>query len=251
MTGTTAYIESARVYDALCRHKDYRGASRTLAGIIRHAAPHARTLLDVGCGTGRHLEHLGARFGVEGLDLSREMLAIARERCPGVRFHQGSLVDFALPRRFDVVVCLFGSIGYTRTSRNLQNAVSCMARHLRPGGVLIIEPWVTPERFVAGRVVFDRVDDPDLKIARMYVTRRRGAVSIFDSHYVVASAEGVAHFKERQELGLFTDAQYRTVIQNAGLTVTATGPELFGYGLYVCGMAGRVTRKGNARRWSS
>ena len=247
----TAFVRSARVYDALTAQKDYRRATRALVKAVRGVAPGARTVLDVGCGTGRHLQYLRDRFDVEGLDLSRQMLAIARKRCPDVRFHQGSLIDFKLSRRFDVVTCLFGSIGYARTLTGLRMAVSSMAHHLRPNGVLVVEPWVTPERFITGRVVFDRVDAGDLKVARMYVTKRRGTVSIFDSHYVVGTPAGVEHFVERQELGLFTDAQYRAAFQNAGLTVVATGPDLFGYGLYVCRMRGDVSRKDTARRRSS
>ena len=230
----TAFVRSARVYDALTAQKDYRRAVRALTKAVRIAAPHARSLLDVGCGTGRHLQHLRERFNVEGFDLSRQMLALARERCPGVRFHQGTLVDFNLARRFDVVTCLFGSIGYSETAANLRKAVRSMARHLHPGGVLIVEPWVSPDRFVTGRIVFDKAEEQGLKVARMYVTKRRGMRSIFDSHYIVATAGGVEHFTERQALGLFSDAQYRAAFENADLRVSATSPDLFGYGLYVC-----------------
>ena len=59
----------------------------------------------------------------------------------------------------------------------------------------------------------------------------------------MATGAGVEHFTERQELGLFTDAQYRAAFQDAGLTVVATGPELFGYGLYVCVPAARPVRR--------
>jgi SAM-dependent methyltransferase len=244
----TAYSRSARVYDALGKGKDYQRASRALVTAIRRVAPEARKLLDVGCGTGRHLEHLRRSFDVEGLDVSREMLAIAKARCPEMRFHRGTLVDFDLGRQFDVVTCLFGSIGYARTLARLRKAARCMARHLRPGGVLVVEPWVAPERFVTGRLVFDRVDEPALKVARMYVTSRRGAVSVFDSHYVVATPAGVEHFTERQELGLFTDAQYRSAFDDAGLSVVATTPDLFGYGVYVCRKGAEVTRRGSVRR---
>jgi SAM-dependent methyltransferase len=248
---TVAYRQSAAVYDALFRTRDYQRASRRLARMLRRVAPRARTLLDVGCGTGRHLEHLRGTFAVEGIDASREMLAVARQRCPGVRFHHGSLVGFNLHRRFDVVTCLCGAIAYTKTPVSLRKAMRCLVRHLRPGGALVIEPWVSPERFVAGRLVFDRVDDPDLKVARIYVTKRRGRISVFDSQYLVATATGVAHFTERQELGLFTDAQYRAAFRDAGLTVVATGPQLFGYGLYVCRSFDDVKRTDSVDRRSS
>jgi SAM-dependent methyltransferase len=228
------YSQSARVYDRLCRHKDYAAATAALRQILARVAPDASSLLDVACGTGQHLRLLRDHFRVEGLDVSPEMLAVAREHCPGVPLHQATLVDFDLARTFDVVVCLFGSIGYAVSASNMRLAVCSMARHVRPGGALIVEPWLSPERFVAGRPVFDCVDDPDLKVARMYVTRREGAVSVFDSDYLVGTAGGVTHFTERQELGLFTDDEYRAAMSDARLEVVDTTGSLFGYGLYVC-----------------
>jgi len=222
------------VYDALCRHKDYAAASLELRQILSRLVPAAASLLDVGCGTGRHLEYLRHHFHVEGLDLSVEMLEIARRRCPGVVFHQGTLVDFQFASRFDVVTCFFGSIGHALTTDDLGRAVQCMASHLHPAGVLVVEPWIAPERFVSGRVVADVVDDPDLKISRMYVTAVQGRLSVFDSDYLVATREGVRHFRERQELGLFTDDEYRNAFAAAGLDVTDASGNLFGYGLYVC-----------------
>jgi SAM-dependent methyltransferase len=245
------YARSAGVYDALNQSKDYRRAAGKLCRVLGRLAPDAQHLLDVACGTGRHLELLREQFDVEGMDVSAQMLAIARRRCPGVRLHQCSLVDFELRRRFDVVTCLFGSIGYSKTPAGLRRAVRCMTRHLRPGGVLVIEPWVSPHRFVPGRVVFDRVDDSALKVARMYVTKREGNVSVFDSHYIVATATGVEHFTECQKLGLFTDDEYRRAFEAAGLRVVATTPDLFGYGLYVCRKNHGVKRRDTVRRRSS
>jgi len=231
---TPVFSQSARVYDALCRQKDYATASLRVHEIVQRVAPHASSLLDAGCGTGQHLQHLSKHYRAEGLDLSREMLAVARERCPAIPLHEMSLVDFRLTQRFDVVTCLFGSIGYAVTLDNLQRAVRCMASHLRPRGVLVVEPWISPERFVSGRLVFDSADDPGLKVARMYVTRAEGRVSVFESDYLVATTDGVTHFRERQELGLFTDEEYRMAFSGAGLDVVDSGADLFGYGLYVC-----------------
>ena len=129
-------------------------ASVKLRDIVRRVTPAASTLLDVACGTGRHLEFLQQHFQVEGLDLSPDMLEVARARCPGVPFHEGSFVDFHLGRLFDAVTCLFGSIGYAGTPDGLHQAIGSMARHLKPGGVLIVEPWLMPPAFVPGRLVF-------------------------------------------------------------------------------------------------
>jgi SAM-dependent methyltransferase len=229
-----AFTKSARLYDSLSGQKDYAAASATLRKVLRKVAPNAKSLLDVACGTGRHLQHLRDHFSVAGLDRSPEMLEVARQRCVGVPLYEGSLVGFRLSRTFDVVTCLFGSIGYARTTRNLNRAVRTMKRHLRCGGALVVEPWVTPDRFVSGKLVFDRVDEPDLKIARMYVTSREGRLSVFESDYLVCTADGVRHFRERQELGLFTDEEYRAAFLEAGLEIVDMQGDLFGYGLYVC-----------------
>ena len=227
------YSRSARVYDALSRHKDYATASLTLRQILHRVAPHATTLLDVACGTGLHLWHLRDHFCVEGLDLSHEMLEIARQRCPGIPLHNGTLTDFRLDGRFDVVTCLFGSIGHCVTVGNLERAIHRMADHLRPGGAVIIEPWITPERFISGRLVCDSVNDPDLRVVRMYVTMCEERVSVFESDYLVGDRNGVSHFREREELGLFTDDEYRMAFDKASLDVVESDRDLFGYGLYV------------------
>ena len=235
------YVESARVYDALFRNKDYQASSVVLRELVQRLVPQANSLLDVACGTGRYLSCLSDHFRVEGLDLSAEMLEVARQRCPNVPLHEGNMVDFHLNGLFDVVTCLFGSIGYARTVDDLRRAIQCMASHVRDEGALIVEPWITPERFVNGKLVFDSVNDPDLKVARIYVTRCEGRISIFDSDYLVGTVEGVAHFSERQELGLFTDTEYREAFRLAGVDVVDVADDLFGYGLY----AGRVRRSPN------
>jgi SAM-dependent methyltransferase len=226
------YRESARLYDALLRAKDYKAASDKLHGLLLQHAPDASSLLDVACGTGRHLEYLKEHYRVEGVDLSEEMLEIARKRCPTVPFHQASFLDFSLRGNFDVVTCLFGAIGYATSVHQLEQATARMASHLRPGGVLVIEPWITPERFEAGKLVLDTVDEDDLKIVRTYISRQEGRLSLYDIHFLVATSQGVSHFREQEELGLFSAAEYTGALKKAGLKVRYHDG-LFGYGLYI------------------
>ena len=225
------YRDSAAVYDALCAHKDYALASAQIVELVRRLNPNARTLLDVGCGTGRHLEHLRESFDAEGLDRSPQMLDLARARCPGVVFHGGDLVDFDLGRTFDSVCCLFGSIGFVRTADGLERAVAAIARHVAPGGVAIVERWLTPDEFVDGRLTLDTAREPDRAVARMHVSRREGRLSVFASEYLVGTTAGVTRFAERVELGLFTAEEYCHAFEASGLNVVETSAELFGYGV--------------------
>jgi SAM-dependent methyltransferase len=228
------FSRSARLYDAIYGSiRDYPREAAELDRLIQERRPGARTLLDVACGTGAHLEHLAGRYDVAGLDLDTEMLAVARERLPQASFHQGDMADFDLGRSFDAVVCMFSSIGYVRTEERLRSALAAMARHLQPGGVLVVEPWLSPDVWQDRHVGGVFVDEPDLKIARMNAARRDGNVSVVDFHYLVATPAGVEHFTELHELGLFTVEQHLAAFRAAGLEAEHDAEGPMGRGLYV------------------
>src|SRR5262249_13065235 len=162
------------------------------------------------CGTGAHVPWLGDAFVYEGLDLDPEMLALAQARFPTTPFHLGDMVDFTMAQQFDVVTCLFSSIAYVKTVPRLQQAIANMAEHIVPGGVLLIEPFFSPESWMPGQPHALFVDQPQLKIARVNVSGvdAGGRVAILDFHYLVGTPAGVEQFSEHHELGLFTDEQY-------------------------------------------
>lgn len=230
------FEKSAKFYDAYYSFLDYPTASKELHTLIQQFNPSARTLLDVACGTGKHLESLREHYQVEGLDILPDLLEIARERCPEVPFHQGDMIDFDLGRRFDVVTCLFCSIGHLKTIENAELAVANMARHLQPGGILVVEPWVSPEKCWTNRVTADFIDEPELKIVRMYTHEIEGRTSVFEINNLVGTPKGVTYFKELEVLGLFTHEEYIKAFEKADLEVFHLDRGLFpkhNYGLYI------------------
>jgi SAM-dependent methyltransferase len=232
------FDKTARYYDLFYEQglgKDYAAE----ASIVGALLPDARTLLDVACGTGLHLQHLRHRFECAGLDLDEGMLAIARERCPDVPLLQGDMTDFDLGRRFDAVICLFSSIGYARTVDGLERAAAAIARHLEPGGTALVEPWLTPDVVVPGHIGTLHVDVPDLKLTRMSVLTVDGDISTLELHYLIGSSSGVTHEVETHVMGLFTFDQYRDAFERAGLETTVeVGAGPMGRGLLTARLLG-------------
>jgi SAM-dependent methyltransferase len=242
------YGRLAPLYDAIYSFKDYAAEAARIHGLVQERRPGARTLLDVACGTGRHLEHLQRDYEVEGADPSPEMLEIARRRLPGVALHQADMESLRLAKTFDAVTCLFSAIGHMKTTDKLDAAVAQMAQHLAPGGILIVEPWLAPGDYQAGTVHNLVADAPGLKISRMNISEREGDLSILEFHYLVGTADGVEYVSDRHELGLFEGEAYERAFRRAGLSVEHDPEGLMGRGLYIGVRPGDSRQAGSGSR---
>jgi ubiquinone/menaquinone biosynthesis C-methylase UbiE len=228
------FTKSAAFYDLLYNFKDYAAEAEKVRLVINAATNSSgRRLLDIGCGTGQHLLHLKEHFDAEGLDLDGELLAIARGRLPDLHFTHADMVDFDLGRRFDAVVCLFSSIGYVATLEKLHMTARTFTRHLEPGGVVVVEPWLTPDVFRPGHVHALLGEASDLKVARMSRSDLRADRWVLNFHYLVGTPEGVEYFTEQHHLGLFTNKDYLNAFADAGLHVNYDPNGISGRGLVI------------------
>jgi SAM-dependent methyltransferase len=138
----------SRYYDLLYRDKDYRAEADYIHALVSKHRPGARTLLDLGCGTGKHASLLAERgYDVVGVDRSPAMLAEARAR-PATRgrteFVEGDLRTVRLERQFDVVVSLFHVMSYQTTNADLLAGLATLRAHLAPGGLFVFDCWYGP-----------------------------------------------------------------------------------------------------------
>jgi len=236
------FNQSATYYDAIYQAmgKDYAAESTRLHELIQvHKQAPSNTLLDVACGTGAHLSHLAPLYAVEGVDADPGILQMAQQKFPNHSFHLGDMADFDLGRTFDIITCLFSSIGYVKTLPRLQQAIANLSRHTAPGGLVMVEPWFAPGILQSGYVHATFVEQPELKIARMSINEIVGNVSILNFHYLIAAQGEIRHTTERHELGLFTHEEYLTAFTAQGLTPVYDDQGLTGRGLYI-GQKGQV-----------
>jgi hypothetical protein len=101
-------------------------------------------------------------------------------------------MDFDLGGLYDVVTCLFSAIGIVKTFERLERAIACMVRHVRPGGVLIIEPWFTPEQWRPARPFILAGEVGADKVYRMSISLTEGQMSLLRHHYLRGTPDSIA-----------------------------------------------------------
>jgi SAM-dependent methyltransferase len=228
------FSKTTKYYDAIYSFKDYGAEAASIRSIIEREHPTARSILDVACGTGEHARLLAKDFAVDGLDLEPDFVALAQSKAVRGSFSIADMRQFELGKSYDVVLCLFSSIGYLLREADVVQAFQCFSGHVADDRVVIVEPWFTPDKWETGRPwLSPPVDLPDLKICRMNVSDRRGDLSLLRFQYLIATPAGIEHVEEDHELALYTNEQLLKCFSLAGLLASHESVGLSGRGLYI------------------
>lgn len=228
------YQNSAEFYDKIYKWKDYKTEAEKVCQFIENHCPEAHSILDVACGTHEHAKYLTNSYSVDGLDLNKTFLDHAKRKNPDGSYYHKDMIKFSIGKKYDVVMSLFSSIGYAKTLENLRSTIVAMASHTKIGGLVLVEPWFTPEKWKVGHVNMVVVDEPELKVCRMNMSEMIGTQSFIRFHYLVAeNKQGVQSFTEEHQLGLFTKDQMMDAMRSANLDVELNEYGLFGRGLYI------------------
>lgn len=192
----------SKYYNLLYKDKDYVGEAQYVHELIRKHAPAAQSVLDLGCGTGRHdfeLAKLG--YDITGVDLSEEMLAAANDRLSTLasqpssgssspliphQFLQGDICTVRLDQTFDVVVSLFHVMSYQVSNEDLQAAMLTARAHLKPGGLFIFDCWYGPAVLSDPPVVrVKRLEDDEISVVRIAEPVMHYNENVVDVNYEV------------------------------------------------------------------
>ncbi len=151
---SSPFQEYASTYDSLYRSKDYQAECDFIEAVLaKYGGPSSKecSILDLGCGTGGHAIPLAARgHQVHGVDLSEEMLGIARAKVSGrpeesrLSFQRGDIQNFALNKEYDSIVSMFAVVSYLTENKQLRGLFECVSKHLKNGGVFLCDFWYGP-----------------------------------------------------------------------------------------------------------
>jgi len=225
------YQDRAELYDAIYASKPYGEEADRLHMVLSSlGVPDGARVLEAACGTGSYLRELSRWYQPSGFDLNPAMLAIARRKVPDVPLFTADLRTFAVDPPVDAALCLFSSFAYLHDDGARARSLACFARAVRPGGVLVLEPFVGVDKYREGATYLQTHDGPTLKCARASVSRRRGELAVIDFAWLVVrdGSTHIDHFTETHELALHDPATVGRLVDEAGFEATRVPERLVG-----------------------
>ncbi len=163
----------SQYYDLLYSDKDYFAETKFVSSLLGKYVPTGQTLLELGCGTGKHATLLAEeKWDVTGIDLSADMLQAANERKKSLpagigeklNFSVGDVRNIKTGRQYDAVISLFHVVSYQNRNEDVLAMFLNAAEHLKPGGVFIFDYWYGPSVLK---------ESPSTRIKRMQSDRAR------------------------------------------------------------------------------
>lgn len=224
----------AAYYDLLYRDKDYAAEAAFVAARLRAHRPQARSLLELGCGTGRHAAlFFGMGFDVTGVDRSEGMLTRARVSGPGCSFHAGDIRELALGRRFDAVISLFHVMSYQTADADLAAALACASAHLAPGGLLLFDFWHGPAVLkTPPEVRVKEMADERIAVTRRADPEHHAQRRVVDVHFTVdireQCGERAETLRETHSMRYFSMPELKGFLAAAGLQLLESGEWMTG-----------------------
>ncbi len=198
---TPDYAGFARFYDRIMGDRTPE-IDRIRTYISRHR-PGARTVLELGCGTGALLSGLARSYSVTGVDRSPEMLSVAARAVPGARLLQGDITAVTLPYRFDVVMCMFDTLNHVVTVDGWLGVFRCAHEHLTDGGLFVFDVNTTGRlrRLWDAPPYFDEFDG---NVVVMTVRPGRDALSLWETRIFAHQVNDIyqLHHERIYELGV-------------------------------------------------
>ena len=156
-----------RLYELVFPEPDESITRMVCTAIDRWLPVMPRSILDLGCGTGRHLGVLAKAIAeCCGVDLLESNIAYARAEHPGIAFHVGDMRKVRLGRAFDLVTCLGNALSYALGDDDLNDTMSTFAVHAHAGTLLVADP-LNARAYLDGNGfrerIEGRVDTPEFK----------------------------------------------------------------------------------------
>jgi len=133
------YNDFAKYYDLFFQEKNYKKEIDFVLSTLKKYKIQQDSILDVGCGTGTYLSLLKNKFKtLYGMDISKQILGIAKNKVPKCIFWQDDMQDFKIERQFNLITCLYSVFNYNLDTESAIKTLKNFYQHLKPHGITII-----------------------------------------------------------------------------------------------------------------
>ena len=213
----------AQFYDMLYKDKDYESESNYIISLIKKYNPEAKSILDLGCGTGRHAELFSNKgFIVLGVDQSKCMLNEAMNRKNNnLDFIEGDVRFLKLDKKFGVVTALFHVLSYQITNKDVESLIRTAYNHLNKNGLFIFDFWYGPAVIIQKlEVRIKELENDNIKfirIAKPMIDFSRNVVKVCYKIFVVDKKNKTfLEHEESHPMRFFFDPELELFIENIG-----------------------------------
>ena len=190
----------AKYYNLLYKDKNYLEEYTYIREILNKHGANGKNILDIGCGTGKHLNFFKKDgFFVSGVDMSENMITEAKRYLQ----QEENLIcakasEFQFDKRFDAIVSLFHVMSYQTENSELEKVFLNVSEHLTEGGLFIFDFWYGPAVLSDPPVVrVKRLEDDDTQITRITEPVMRFNENIVDVNFEVIIEDKKTHISER------------------------------------------------------
>ena len=201
----TVFAEYAKYYDLLYKDKPYKREAAYITKILKKHVPAAKSLIELGCGSGVHASYLAQEgFRVYGVDQSESMLEAAKERCakvPQVSLHKGDVRSVRLNVKTDAVLSLFHVVSYQTSDADVRAMFATAGEHLQAGGVFFFDVWYGPAVLTDRPVLrVKELADDEVHITRIATPTMDATKNLVDVHYrLIAKNKKTGAYSETDE----------------------------------------------------
>jgi SAM-dependent methyltransferase len=184
------YTTLAKYYDLIYSQKDYQAEVDFILEVARKHKLKQHALLDVGCGTGSHLNLLSRHFPVlYGIDLNPEILDVAKKKLqknvPTAKFLCAGMADFKLDSKFNLITCLYSVFNYNLDTKSATRTLKNFRKHLEPGGIAIIALYNERSTEKKTSIHMGQSDDGNTKVAKFNYYKYVPEIKCSKSDHVV------------------------------------------------------------------
>lgn len=227
----TSFKDFADYYDLIYEDKKYEREVDFLENIFESIHYEPQKILEVGCGTGNYTKILLERgYKVTALDISQNMLKIARKKC-ACKFINGDIRDVLINEKFDACVAMFAVIGYITKNSDVIKALNNIHRHLKPNGIFIFDVWnglavmrIFPEQRVK------EAENNKVKVIRFAVPNLRSFDHICEVNYklLILNKEDNTfnEINEKHIVRFYFPQEIKYYLENAGFEALKICPFL-------------------------